>query len=124
MAKDDSPGQSPTPPGPAKGGLAGWQTRRLSKLAAEGLAGLTVSRLAAEVSLSPYHFSRAFRVSFGASPREWLIGQRIEQAKLRLRSGQESIERIAQELGYSSSSQFARTFRTQVGCSPVAFRRQ
>ncbi|MFZ5685793.1 MAG: AraC family transcriptional regulator, partial [Pseudomonadota bacterium] len=57
----------------AKGGLAGWQVRAISRLAEAQLESLTVRAMAAAVDLSPHHFSRPFRMSFGAPPREWLI---------------------------------------------------
>jgi AraC family transcriptional regulator len=107
-----------------KGGLAGWQVRRLSRLAEEELGALTVRRLADTVGLSAHHFSRAFRVTFGVSPRAWLIEARMSRAKARLSDPTTTVEQIAQELGYSSGSQLSRAFRARFGMAPLAYRRR
>lgn len=106
-----------------RGGLAGWQARKVSALAARTPAGLTVAALAEAVNLSPSHFSRAFRMTFGESPRAWLAEQRMAAARTRLLGTDDTVEQIATGLGYRTSSQFCRAFRARVGQSPQAFRR-
>jgi AraC family transcriptional regulator len=108
---------------PVIGGLAGWQARTIRQLAATQLRDMTVASLAQTVNLSPFHFSRAFRATFGVPPREWLLQQRLEQAKARLLESSETVEQIAASVGYRNGSQFARVFRARVGMSPQAFRR-
>ena len=49
----------------ARGGLAGWQVRKLETLARGDLRGLTARRLAQEVRLSLFHFTRAFSSTMG-----------------------------------------------------------
>jgi len=106
-----------------RGGLAGWQVKTIMRLAATRLGELRVSGLASEVKLSSGHFGRAFRVSFGLSPREWLLQQKMDAACGRLRDTDDSIEQIAADLGYRTSSQFCRAFRGRMRRSPQAFRR-
>lgn len=108
----------------AKGGLAGWQVRAITRLADAQLEALTVRGMTAAVDLSPHHFSRAFRMSFGAPPREWLISARLERAKLRLLETSDTVEQIAVRFGYSSGSQFSRAFRARFGLSLQSFRRR
>lgn len=112
-----------TAPTRTTGGLAGWQARTIRQLAAGQLPALTVASLAGAVNLSPYHFSRAFRVTFGVPPREWLLRQRLERAKARLLESSETVEQIAVSLGYRSGSELSRVFRARVGVSPQAYRR-
>ncbi|MFZ5684623.1 MAG: helix-turn-helix domain-containing protein, partial [Pseudomonadota bacterium] len=88
------------------------------------LESLTVRAMAAAVDLSPHHFSRPFRMSFGAPPREWLIRARLERAKLRLPETSDTVEQIAVRFGYSSGSQFLRAFRARFGLSLQSFRRR
>lgn len=107
-----------------KGGLAGWHLRAIERLAGTDLANLTVARMAAAADLSPYHFSRAFRVSTGLPPREWLLQKRLAAAKTLLVSTSCTIDQIATSVGYSSGSQFSRAFRARFGASPQEFRRR
>lgn len=108
----------------ARGGLAGWQVRRIQTLGATGASGLTVGRLATQVGLSPHHFSRAFRTSFGVPPSVWLAQQRLSRAMVLLTGTRRTVDEIAVDLGYRSGSQLARVFRRHTGESPRAFRRR
>lgn len=112
-------------PLPAIGGLAGWQARRIENLARSQsrLADVSVASLAATVNLSPHHFSRAFKATFGVPPRDWLLQQKIDRAKARLKQTTDTVEQIALSLGYENGSQFSRVFRAKVGVSPRSFRR-
>lgn len=103
--------------------MAGWQERTLRQLAAGDLSRLTVSVLASSVNLSPNHFSRAFRKSFGVPPREWLVQQRLAYAKVWLLETSDTVDEIALRLGYRSGSQLSRAFRARFGMSPQGFRR-
>jgi hypothetical protein len=44
-------------------------------------ADLTLVEIAREVGMSPYHFSRMFKLSTGLSPHQYVMRQRIERAK-------------------------------------------
>ena len=49
-----------------RGGLPGWQQKKLTQYIEEHLAEeVSLASLAGLVQLSPYHFSRAFKQSFG-----------------------------------------------------------
>ena len=122
MAPDDE-GHLHASEARAVGGLAGWQVRRLRGLAAGDLSNLTVSALAEAIELSPSHFSRAFRRSFGCAPREWLLNLRLDAAKSRLATTRETVDQIALSLGYKSGSQLSRAFRSRFGLAPQTFRR-
>lgn len=113
---------APKAPAP-RGGLAGWQVRTLTQLGPDRIARLNVRQMAAAARLSPHHFSRAFRISFGCAPRTWLVARKMAQAQDRLTSTDDPVDRIAVDLGYRSGSQLARAFRAHAGCSPRAFRR-
>lgn len=107
-----------------RGGLAGWQVRKIVRLAASAIGDLTVATMAEAANLSASHFSRAFRVSFGLPPREWLLQQKMQSARDRLQNSQDTVEQIASDLGYRTSSQFCRAFRVRFGSSPRAYRRR
>jgi AraC family transcriptional regulator len=108
----------------ARGGLASWQARRVREIALDHLAEVRVAGLAAAVRLSPHHFSRAFHATFGVPAREWLLQQKLEVAQRRLRTTSDQVEQIARDIGYSSSSPFARAFRERFGVAPLTYRRR
>ena len=83
----------------------------------------TVERLAQLADLSPFHFSRAFRASFGAAPHAWLRLQRMEAAAHAVRETRLSFEEIARQTGHRSASHFAQAFRQHWGLTPTAYRR-
>jgi len=72
--------------------------------------------------MSPYHFSRMFKLSTGLSPHQYVIRQRIERAKALLTNTDLPVGVVAQEVGFASPSHFAQQFRRLVGVSPRSFR--
>ncbi len=109
---------------PVRGGLAGWQERRVADILEAHLDGdIPLGRLAQECGLSPSHFARAFRRSFGAAPHQWLMRRRVERARELLRIPGRSLSDIALACGFSDQSHFTRVFRGHVGTSPGAWRR-
>lgn len=83
---------------------------------------LSLSRLAALVDLSPWHFARAFRQTHGLPPHEYLTRLRLEKAREMLRHTDFPISEIAQATG-CSPQHLARRFRRHLGCSPSDYRR-
>jgi AraC-like DNA-binding protein len=83
---------------------------------------LRVSDLAALAGMSPAHFSRLFRASFGTSPIDWLRRERINQAKRRLVEGDAQIQEVAEQVGYRDRFFFSKDFRRMVGMTPKEYR--
>ncbi len=110
---------------PTRGGLAPWVERRSLELMRERLSeDLGLDELAAEARLSPYHFARMFKHSFGAPPRAYLVRLRMERACSLLEETDLPITAIAHEVGYASSQAFARSFIKHKRASPSAYRRE
>ncbi len=106
------------------GGLAAWQQKRVADYIDDHLADdVSLAALAEQARLSPFHFSRAFRQSFGMPPHRYHIHRRIERAKGMLANASLSVTVIGQQLGFSESSAFAATFRKVAGRTPSDFRR-
>jgi AraC-like DNA-binding protein len=107
-----------------RGGLAPWQKRKIDHYIRENLAHpLERDRLAAQISLSTCHFSRAFKESFGESPHVYIIGLRLELAKELMLSTDESLSQIAFACGFADQSHFTKVFRRGLGETPHMWRR-
>jgi AraC family transcriptional regulator len=109
---------------PARGGLAGWQQRTVTAYIQEHLAEqIPLATLARLVRLSPFHFCRAFKQSFGLPPHRYHNQRRIEQAKLLLANPAPSVTEIGLTLGYGDTSSFTAAFRRMTGFTPTAYHR-
>lgn len=84
---------------------------------------ISLSDIAAAVGLSPYYFSRRFREEVGDTPANCLINLRVQQAQLWLRTGDMTVEEIAERLGYSNPSSFSNIFTQKTGMTPRQFRK-
>jgi AraC-like DNA-binding protein len=111
--------------GPARGGLAPWQTKRACERLEADLGGkLPLRKIAAELDLSVSHFSRAFRISIGLPPHQWLLHQRVKAAKQLMSVRDLPLSEIAISAGFANQSHFTRVFSSIVGVSPAAWRRE
>jgi AraC family transcriptional regulator len=84
---------------------------------------LSLSEVANELGMSQYYFCRLFKQSTGVSPHQYLIRQRVEQAKHLLKNPERSITWIALECGFANQSHFAKCFRQHTGMNPNQFRK-
>jgi AraC family transcriptional regulator len=111
--------------GPARGGLAAWQERLVSGYIDEHVnEHIPLAALARLARLSPYHFSRAFKQSFGVPPHRYHIQRRIERAKALLESHTLSVTEIGLALGFSETSSFTAAFRKITGLTPTRYHRR
>lgn len=107
-----------------RGGLAGWQKRTVVDYIEEHLSErITLSTLAQLVRLSPAHFCRAFKQSFGLPPHRYHTSRRIEHAKDLLLRRQVSVTEIGLEIGFSETSSFSSAFRKATGMTPSRYHR-
>jgi len=83
-----------------------------------------VAALAALCGVSPSHFNRLFRATFGTSPIDWLRRERISQAKRRLMTTTDSVKRIAEQVGYRDRFFFSKDFKRMTGLTPRQFRQR
>jgi AraC family transcriptional regulator len=109
---------------PARGGLASWQVKRACERLEAGLSGkLSLQQIAAEFGLSASHFARAFRISTGLPPHQWLLHRRVEVAKQLMTARHLALSEIAISAGFANQSHFTRVFSAVVGVSPAVWRR-
>jgi AraC-like DNA-binding protein len=83
---------------------------------------LDVPAVARVAHVSPAHFSRQFRATFGESPHRYLQRRRVERAMELLRETDRPVTDICFDVGFSSLATFSRTFKLIVGEPPSAYR--
>jgi transcriptional regulator GlxA family with amidase domain len=83
---------------------------------------LCIQRLARLAEVSPAHFIRTFRATFGETPHRYLQRRRVERAMELLRETDRPVTEICLDVGFNSLGTFSRTFREILGESPSAYR--
>jgi AraC-like DNA-binding protein len=83
---------------------------------------LDVPALARAARLSPAHFSREFRRTFGESPHRYVLTRRMERAAELLRNTDRSIAEICFDVGLRSVGSFTTSFKRTYGLTPTAYR--
>jgi AraC-like DNA-binding protein len=112
----------PDPP-TASAGLSRTRLERVLALVNERLATpLPVAELAAAVHMSPFHFSRMFKVSTGRSPHEWITAKRMARAKALLGQTRLPLAEVARLSGYRTHAHFSGMFHSAVGMTPGQYR--
>jgi len=108
----------------SRGGLAPWQQNRVAAYIEERVADdIPLATLAELARLSPYHFSRSFKHSFGMPPHRYHANRRIERAKHLLANRELSVTAIALDVGFSETSTFSAAFHRLTGQTPSRYRR-
>lgn len=104
-------------------GLAPWQQRRATDMMQARLGGpLTIKEIARACQITPSHFARAFRGTFGRAPYRYLTDLRITEAKRQMMETDLPLTTIAMMCGFTDQSHFTRVFRRLVGTSPGLWR--
>ncbi|QDE38131.1 helix-turn-helix transcriptional regulator [Luteibacter pinisoli] len=119
-----APGTVAGPVGRVPGGLTRWQYERAVAWMDERLdATFTSTDVATHIGMSAGHFTRAFRVTEGTSPRQWVLQRRVQRAKAMLADAALTLSDIALACGFAEQSHFTRVFTRLVGMPPGAWRR-
>ncbi|HEY3467314.1 MAG TPA: AraC family transcriptional regulator [Amycolatopsis sp.] len=83
---------------------------------------ITLSALASEVFVSPFHFSRIFAKATGVTPGRFLTAVRLFEAKRLLLTTSLTVSDIVCSVGYSSVGTFTSRFARAVGMTPTEYR--
>jgi AraC family transcriptional regulator len=104
--------------------LESWQKIRTEEMLRTHLEGnVRITDLATACQLSPSHFSRCFRQSFGTSVHQWLIRLRIDMAKRLLRELKLSLAEVGFRSGFCDQAAFTRAFTKLEGITPFRWRK-
>ena len=85
---------------------------------------ISIQELAKRTGYTEYYFSHKFKKELGCSVNEYILNEKIEQAKLLLAGTTESIQSISDNLAFSNRSYFYTCFQKMTGMSPTEFRKQ
>lgn len=97
--------------------LMDWMAGRLR-------AHMTIDDLARRANMSPRTFARRFVEETGTTPHKWLTQQRLIAAQRRLETSLDSIDRVAQNVGFDTAETLRHHFRRAFGTTPTAYRRR
>jgi transcriptional regulator GlxA family with amidase domain len=97
--------------------LATWIVSHLNE-------DLSVEVLATKACLCPRHFCRRFKREFGYSPAEFVERLRLDEARRRLCTGDNSIENVGLSVGFKSADAFRRAFERRLEIKPSDYRRR
>lgn len=106
------------------GTLTAVQARSISEFIDARLnTRVTLKEMSELLGLSEFHFSRAFKKTFTISPYRYLLARRVERAKELLQQAELGIAEVGAMAGFTSSSQFSKTFQALSGVTPRDFRK-
>lgn len=83
---------------------------------------ITLSVLAKQFRLSPFHLQRTFKSVLGVSPKAYVDACRLRQVKQNLQAGHD-VTTALYAAGYGSSSRLYERTATQLGMTPEKYRR-
>jgi AraC-like DNA-binding protein len=108
---------------PRRAALSPAQKRSLVDYIRANLASsISVTELAGLVQMSPSHFARVFKTSFGVAPYQCVMQERIDGAKGMLEDPKLSASQVAMALGFASQSHFVKVFRQFTGVTPKQYK--
>jgi AraC family transcriptional regulator, transcriptional activator FtrA len=82
----------------------------------------TVESLAAKAHMSPRTFARRFRAETGATPHDWLTGQRVLLARQLLEETDLGVDAVAARAGFATAAMLRHHFTRRVGATPQMYR--
>ncbi len=85
---------------------------------------LPLSHLAKRVGYTEYYFSRKFKKEVGCSVADFILREKIAQAKLMLAGTNETVQSVSDALSFGSRSYFYACFKKLTGSSPSEYRQR
>jgi transcriptional regulator GlxA family with amidase domain len=85
---------------------------------------LKIAQVAEEAGVSERQLERLFSASFGKSPSAFYMELRLRAAQARLLGSTDTLEEIAEALGFSSQAHFSHAVKSWSGASPLAIRKR
>jgi transcriptional regulator GlxA family with amidase domain len=84
---------------------------------------LDVAAMARHAGVSPRTFARRFREETGTTPLQWLLTQRVLEARRLLEESDLPVEDLAWRCGFGTAASLREHFRRATATTPTAYRR-
>jgi AraC-like DNA-binding protein len=84
----------------------------------------SIQALADKCGVSTYTLKRIFKTCHGCSVASFSRTARIERSKVLLKETNNTLQMIAEEVGYTEGNNFQHGFKQMVGITPGEFRRR
>jgi transcriptional regulator GlxA family with amidase domain len=103
---------------------AGGSLEATRRWAAERLdQPLDVAAMAAHAGVSPRTFARRFREETATTPLQWLLAQRVLEARRLLEESDLAVEIVAWRCGFGTAASLRDHFRRATATTPTSYRR-
>jgi AraC-like DNA-binding protein/effector-binding domain-containing protein len=83
---------------------------------------ISLTALASQAALSPFHLHRVFAAAVGETSKQYTLRLRLGRAAALLLTSGDSVLDVALSCGFQSHEVFCRAFRRQFGTTPSAYR--
>jgi transcriptional regulator GlxA family with amidase domain len=97
-------------------GTRRWAAERLHE-------PLDVAAMARHACVSPRTFARRFREETGTTPLQWLLKQRVQEARRLLEETELPVDAVAWRAGFGTAASLRDHFRRATATTPTAYRR-
>jgi AraC-like DNA-binding protein len=107
------------------GKLAAWQVHRLKAYIDNHLdQTVHIQDLAEVVHRCPAYFCRAFKRTFGETPHAYIVGRRLDRARMLMLTTDTALSEIALICGFADQAHLCKIFRRTDNQSPAVWRRE
>ena len=93
-----------------------WALERLAE-------PLDVAAMSRHAGVSPRTYARRFRAETGTTPLQWLLSQRVLEARRLLEATDLPVDEVAWRVGFGTAASLRDHFRRATATTPTAYRR-
>lgn len=84
---------------------------------------LAVTEIADYAGMNPEYLTKLFKKNTGFTLKEYIVNEKMESAKILLSTTTLPVTLISGHVGYGNYSNFTRSFKQLVGCTPMEYRK-
>lgn len=84
---------------------------------------LSVTEIAEYAGMNPEYLTKLFKKNMGCTLKEYIVNEKMESAKMLLSTTTLPVTLISSDVGYGNYSNFTRSFKQIVGCTPMEYRK-